>query len=56
VVRNVEFPCNLGLFGYLLGDGRGEFWAIVGLNGSWETKVGNNFLDQDGDNSRGLFI
>jgi hypothetical protein len=50
VTRNVEFPCNLEVFGYLLGDGGGEFWAIVRLNGGWETKAGNNFLDQDGGN------
>jgi hypothetical protein len=27
VVKNVEFPCNLEVFGYLLGDGGGEFWG-----------------------------
>jgi hypothetical protein len=31
----VKFPCNLVVFGYLLGDGGGEFWAIIGLNGGW---------------------
>jgi hypothetical protein len=52
----MEFSCSLEVFGYLLGDGGGEFWAIVGLNGGWETEAGNNFLDQDGGNSRGPFI
>jgi hypothetical protein len=55
VVRNVEFPCNLEVFGSLLGYGGGEIWAIVGLNEGWETKAGNNFLEQDGGNGEGLF-
>jgi hypothetical protein len=56
VVRNVESPCNLEVFGYVLGDGGGEFWAIVGLIGGWETKMGNNFLDQCGGIGGGPFI
>jgi hypothetical protein len=52
----VEFPCNLEVFVYLLGDEGGEFWAIVELNGGWETEAGNNFLDQDSGNGGGLFI
>jgi hypothetical protein len=55
VVRNVEFPCNLVIW-LPPGDGGGEFWAIVRLNGDGETEVGNNFLDQDGDNCGGPFI
>jgi hypothetical protein len=56
VARNVEFPCNLEVFGYLLGDGGHDLWAIVRINGGWETKAGNNFLDQDSGNGGGLFI
>jgi hypothetical protein len=36
----MEFPCNLEVFGYLLGGGRDEFWAIVGLNEVWKLKRG----------------
>jgi hypothetical protein len=55
MVRNMEFPCNLEVLGYLLGDAGGEFWTIVRLNGGWETEVEDNFLDRGDGNCGGPF-